>query len=257
MTLTGNPGWRLKRHGYKQIKGEHYGTPKEVWGFRTKASGDAPRRVAHDFLLTNAELFQLEAGLSGLEVQRVIRSLGATHVILRQVHARRRVYRGYVSVHMDRSGRVFLTKNRAVPAKLLPTAFEKRIDRNEAVRRARGCLPRMGRPSALRETEQLWFPREDQLVPAWKVRLTREGPREEWIIYLSARNGAILSRYDNLAQAPSGRKSSQQGKSPRKAAGARSCESWQVTFQRPASLQGRSQWPTLPLTPSRAQSASW
>jgi hypothetical protein len=53
--------------------------------------------------------------------------------------------------------------------------------------------------------ELLWFPRADKLVPAWKVRLTREAPRQEWIVYLSAYNGAILNRYDNLAEAPVGR----------------------------------------------------
>jgi hypothetical protein len=185
--------------------GEYYGTPKEVWGFRTKAVRGTPRTIARGFLLANTSLFQFEAGLAGLKVQRVILSLGAAHVILKQLHCGYRIHRSYVTVHMDHSGRVFLAKNRAVPARLLPAAFDQRINRNEAVRRARRCLPKKGRPAVLRETEQLWFPRKDELVPAWKVRLTREAPREEWIIYLSARNGAILNRYDNLAETTAGR----------------------------------------------------
>ena len=205
MTPTGKPTWRLKRRGFKQVRGDHYGTPKEVWDFRTRATRGTPRGIARDFLLANADLFQIEEGLIGLAIQRVIHSLGATHVILKQVHKGHRIHRGYMSVHMDRSGRVFLAKNRAVPARLLPAVFEKGINRNDAVRRARLCLPKKQRLATLRETERLWFPRGDQLVPAWKVRLTREAPREEWLVYLDARTGVKLSRYDNLAEAPAGR----------------------------------------------------
>lgn len=205
MTPTGKSAWRLKRHGFKQIPGDHYGTPKEVWDFRTKATRGTPRGIARDFLQANADLFKIKEGLGCLAIQRVIHSLGATHVILKQVHKGRRIHRGYMSVHMDRSGRVFLAKNRAVPASLLTIDFEKRIDRNDAVRRARLCLPKKQRLATLRETELLWFPREDQLIPAWKVRLTREAPREEWLVYLDAQTGKKLSRYDNLAAAPAGR----------------------------------------------------
>lgn len=205
MTATSKSSWRLKRRGFQQIPGDHYGTPKEVWGFRTKATRGTPRGISRAFLLANADLFQLEEDLSGLAVQRVIHSLGATHVILKQVHKGHRIHRGYMSVHMDRSGRVFLAKNRTIPARLLPTVFEKGIHQHEAVRRARLCLPNKERLATLRETERLWFPRKEQLVPAWKVRLTREAPREEWLVYLDARTGVKLSRYNNLAEATAGR----------------------------------------------------
>ena len=205
MRPTGNRTWRLKRRGYKQVPGEFYGTPKEVWGFRTEASGSAPRGIARDFLGANTDLFEIEEGRAGLEIQRVIRSLGATHIILKQVHKGRGIHRAYMSVHMDRSGRVFLAKNRTVPARLLPAVFEKRIDRDAAVRKARDCLPKKERLATVRESKLLWFPRKDRLVPAWKVRLMRQAPREEWLVYLDARPGVNLSRYDNLAQARAGR----------------------------------------------------
>jgi Fungalysin metallopeptidase (M36)/Fungalysin/Thermolysin Propeptide Motif len=195
----------LQRGDFKSIRGDYYGTPKEVWNFRTAAQRGTPTSIARGFLLANAKLFELEAGLAGLKLQRVILSLGAAHVIMRQVHDGHRVHRGYVTVHMDRSGRVFLAKNRAVPARLLPDKFEKRIDRKLAVHKARRTLPKKYRRAAVRETEQLWFPRNDLLVPAWKVRLTREQPREEWIVYVNALTGTLLNRYDNLAEAPSGR----------------------------------------------------
>ena len=197
--------WKLERGRYQAVAGEHYGTPKEVWGFRTPATRGSPRSVARAFLAANTELFELEKGLAGLEVRRVIRSLGADHVILNQVHAGLRVHRGYVTVHMDRSGRVFLGKNRSIPARLLPASFEGRITRDEALRAARRALPRKGGRAELRETERLWFPHRDRLASAWKFRLARARPKQEWLVYVNARSGGILSRYDNLAQARAAR----------------------------------------------------
>ncbi len=205
MAGTGGAALKLKRGGYKTVPGKYYRTPKELWSFRTRATGGSPEGIAREFIVANAALFRLEEGVSELAVQRVIRSLGATHVLFRQIHDGYRVHRGYVTVHMDRSGRVYLCKNRSVPPQLLPAGFDKNIGRDEAVFRARRSLPKRDRLSDVRETERLWFPREDELVPAWKVRLTRTSPREEWIVYVNARDGAVLNRYDNLAEAVRGR----------------------------------------------------
>lgn len=204
-TTSALAGLQLKRGACKKIAGQYYGTPKEVWNFRTRARAGSPQQIARDFIVANAALFGLQAGVSELVLQRIIRSLGAVHVIFKQVHAGFRVHRGYLTVHMDRSGRAYLAKNRSVPPRLLPARFESSVNRDEAIRRARRSLPQRDRESEARETERLWFPREDTLVPAWKVRLTRAAPREEWIVYLSASNGSLLNKYDNLAQASRGR----------------------------------------------------
>ena len=205
--MAGNSGFalHLKRGRYKTIPGKYYRTPKEIFNFRTAASEGSPESIARDFIVANAALFGLEAGVSELVVQKVIRGLGATHVIFKQIHDGYRVHRGYVTVHLDRAGRVYLSKNRSVPPRLLPGKFESNIGRDEAVSRARRSLPKRDRLSQVHAPEKLWFPREDGLVPAWKIRLTRTSPREEWIVYVSARDGAILNRYDNLAEAMRGR----------------------------------------------------
>ncbi len=204
MASTRVVGKRLKRGQFKSTVGEFYGTPKEVWGFRTRAAPGSPETVAQGFLAANTTLFELEDRLAGLEVRRVIRSVGAEHVILNQVHAGLRVHRGYVTVHIDRAGRVFLAKNRSVPARLLPAKFDSRLSKADLVTLARRSLPKKGGHAELREAERIWFPYRDKLAPAWKLRLTREQPRQEWIVYVNARSGTILSRYDNLAQAASG-----------------------------------------------------
>ncbi|MEX0677932.1 MAG: M36 family metallopeptidase [Pirellulales bacterium] len=143
----------------------------------------------------------LESDLGELVHQKTILSLGARHVIWQQMHAGRRVHRAYVTVHVGNRGQIYLAKNRAVPRPLLPSKAEFRLGVNEAVRRARRRLPSAGRRATEQGTEELWFPKEERLVPAWRIRLARTSPREEWIVYINARTGGFLSRYDNLSKA--------------------------------------------------------
>src|SRR5262245_26802665 len=164
-------GHRLKRGLYKSVPGKNYETPKEVWGFRGSRTAGSPEQVARGFLEADSKIFQLEDRLAGLRIQRVVRGVGSTHVIFSQQHAGRRVHRGYVTVHMDRGGRVYLAKNRSVPARLLPEKFKSELGRAEAVRKARHSLPKKYRESRLAGAEPLWYPKEKKLLPAWKVRI--------------------------------------------------------------------------------------
>ena len=58
----------LKRGQYKSVQGEHYGTPKEVYGFRTRRvpAARSPAQAARAFLSANAGLFGLADKLAGL-----------------------------------------------------------------------------------------------------------------------------------------------------------------------------------------------
>src|SRR5258706_15759729 len=118
MAGTGGAALKLKRGGYKTVPSKYYRTPKELWSFRTRATGGSPEGIAREFIVANAALFRLEEGVSELAVQRVIRSLGPTHVLFRQIHDGYPVHRGYVTVHMGRSGRGYLCKNPPVPPQL-------------------------------------------------------------------------------------------------------------------------------------------
>ncbi|MCI0451768.1 MAG: M4 family metallopeptidase [Candidatus Latescibacteria bacterium] len=191
----------LERREYRLVPGTHYGTPKELWGFRTAARATSRAR---EFLRANAVLLGLEPDLAGIARQRVVESLGATHVIFRQAHLGKRIHRAYVTVHVDGRGRVYLAKNRAMPKGLLPATRHAPVRAREAARRARRALPRRGRAAKVVGTEEMWFPVEERLVPCWRIRIERRGPPEEWIVYVNARTGGILSRYDNVAFARGG-----------------------------------------------------
>lgn len=181
--------------------GQYYGTPKELWGFRLSPVAGAVRDIAREFLRVHAELLGLAPLLHGLRFQRIVRSLGAQHVLFQQIHHRIRVHRAYVTVHLSNAGEVYMAKNRAVPTDMLPNKQTAEISAEDAVARAKQALPSAARHASLQTIEPRWFPQQDQLFLAWRVRLARTAPREEWIVYVNAMTGGILSKYDNLAQA--------------------------------------------------------
>jgi hypothetical protein len=190
----------LKKRTYKTVPGEYYGTPKEIWGFREKGTGK-PRDIARDFLCANAELLGLDKKLLGLRFQKTIRSLSAHHVIFQQVYCERRVHRAYVTVHVANDDRVYLAKNRAMPNHLITAKPKFELTKRELVRRARKSLPQESRRCETQNMEEMWYPREDRLIPVCRVRLARRRPAEEWIVYVNAATGGIVSKYDNLAWA--------------------------------------------------------
>src|SRR5262245_37029438 len=97
--------FKPRKHGsYRVVPGEFYGTPKELWGFRTSRRDDPVRRIAGEFLVANEALLGLEPGLRGLQHQRTVLSLGAKHVILQQIHAGVPIHRAYVTVHVSNGG---------------------------------------------------------------------------------------------------------------------------------------------------------
>src|SRR5262245_26531252 len=103
------------RHG-REVPGRNYNTPKELWGFRLAAQEGRPEKVARAALAANSAVLGLDGVLEELDRCRCIESAGAWHLIFSQTHLDRFIHRAYVTVHMDHRKRVYLVKNRAVPA---------------------------------------------------------------------------------------------------------------------------------------------
>ncbi len=191
----------LDTRRYKVVPGRYYGTPKEIWGFRSTPGRGTSEAIARDFLRVNAAQLGI-AGIRGrLRHARTVESLGAGHVIFQQHHLDLRIHRAYVTVHIDRSRRVYMAKNRAVPPDLLPARLKFRVAKTSARRRALRSIEASARTDRILGVERMWFPSEEKILPAYRVRVHREHPREEWIIYVEGTTGKILSKYDNLALA--------------------------------------------------------
>ena len=185
---------------YKSVPGTNYGTPKEVWGFHAPARRGSPLEIAKRFLDANSGLLGLEGVQFG--PPRIVESLGARHVILQQKFQRRRVDRAYVTVHISRSGQVYLAKNRARPLALAkPDAKFRRSERDARRRALRSVSPTGVGELTVVKVEPMWFPRKKTLRPVYRVHVRRRRPRGDWLVYVDAESGRILRKYDNLAQA--------------------------------------------------------
>ncbi|HYR74543.1 MAG TPA: M36 family metallopeptidase [Pyrinomonadaceae bacterium] len=185
--------------GFKVVPGTLYGTPKEVWGFRTKPHRGRPALIAHDFLKANKEILALE-GIR-LRRTRTIESLGAHHIIHQQRLKRLPIYRAYVTVHLGRDGHIYLVKNRALPRELAEPSAEFKVTQASARKRALRSATRKPRLARICSCERMWFPLKSKLRPAFRVRVRSRMPRQDWVIFVDGETGRILRKYDNLAEA--------------------------------------------------------
>ncbi len=186
---------------FKVVPGSAYGTPKELWGFRARPAAGTPEAVAVRFLLAHADLLGLTGLGHDLAHRKTLASVGALHVILSQRLRGIRIHRAYVTVHMDRTHRVYLVKNRAVPLDLLPPRPAATIGPAAAERVALRRVTRGVRSGHVMEVEPVWFPAKTRLHPAYRVRVQRDRPRAEWLVYVDAATGRVRSAVDNLASA--------------------------------------------------------
>ena len=188
----------MELENYREVSGQYYGTPKEVWGFSMPARPGTPRQVADATLRANSAMLKLDPRLRDLDLRKVKTTVSGSHVIYSQSYSGIPIHRAYVTVHMDRNNRVYMIKNRAVPEELLPPVEPVRITETAARRRAVDAVK--GRVRVLK-SEMMWFPRKDRLRFAYKIRVARRTPAAEWIIFVDAMTGSILSKYDNLSAA--------------------------------------------------------
>ena len=184
---------------FKVVPGTQYGSPKEIWGFHTKPRKGRPEVVAHDFIEANVDLLEL----NGIRLRRtrMIESLGAYHIIHQQRLQRVPIHRAYVTVHLNRAGRVYLCKNRAVPRDLAVPAADFKIEKSSARRRALRSVTKKEGQAKVLKAEPMWFPVRSKLRPAYRVRVQRRKPRADWLIFVDGETGRILRKYDNLASA--------------------------------------------------------
>ena len=184
---------------FKTVPGTLYGTPKEIWGFRTKPHRGRPELIAHDFLKANKNILALE-GIR-LRRTRTIESLGAHHIIHQQRLKGIPIHRAYVTVHLGRDGHIYLVKNRAVPRDLLEPAANFKVKKASALKKAMRSATKRPRLARICACERMWFLLKSKLRPAFRVRIRSLKPRGDWIIFVDGETGRILRKYDNLAEA--------------------------------------------------------
>jgi hypothetical protein len=192
---------KLSRGAYNIEPGKYYDTPKELWGFRSEPGSGSPTGIARDFLQTHSETLGLDIASLPRKPQRIIHSLGATHVIWQQHWKARRIHRAYVSIHIGANDNsVYLVKNRAAPPDVLERAVEPHIEMERATNTAIKAIRTKGEEHVVGTPELMWFPAKRLIHPAWRVRVHCTAPRAEYLVYVHAETGKVISSYDNLAE---------------------------------------------------------
>ena len=103
----------MELENYREVSGQYYGTPKEVWGFSMPARKGTPRQVADATLRANSAMLKLDPRLRDLDVRKVKTTVSGSHVIYSQSYSGIPIHRAYVTVHMDRNNRVGLLSRRS------------------------------------------------------------------------------------------------------------------------------------------------
>ena len=183
-----------------EVPGRYYRTPKELWGFLLPAVRGNPRAIARRALVTNTLRLGLDGLISAIRPRRTIQSAAAWHVIFSQHHLGRYIHRAYVTVHMDARHRIYLIKNRAVPRDLLPKSAVDEVGTRRAKEKALRSIRRRKDVVTTIAHEEVWYPVRTRLHLAHKFRFHRRSPAEDWIVYVDAGKGNVLSAYDNLAE---------------------------------------------------------
>jgi Zn-dependent metalloprotease len=95
-------------------------------------------------------------------------------------------------------------KNRAVPAKLTRPAAEFEVSQQAARRLALKSVSAKRGAARVVTLERMWFPLKSRLRPAYRVRVHRKRPRQDWLVFVDGATGQILKKYDNLSAVSAG-----------------------------------------------------
>ncbi|MGI9173900.1 MAG: hypothetical protein ACR2GR_01090, partial [Rhodothermales bacterium] len=165
--------------------------------YRIKTSdvaGSEPETVARAYLISQAEAFGLDDGLTDLQTQRVQRGPRSAHVRFQQTFAGLPVHGRHVTVNLDRTGRPSMVLSGYAPHLAELDGFDTRpaFSAAEAQSRAEALLDGPARTS---EPELVVYPSEDPQL-AWRLLAWPEGAPAEWEILLDARTGDPIRLLD-------------------------------------------------------------
>ncbi|MCS6844061.1 MAG: M36 family metallopeptidase [Caldilineales bacterium] len=174
------------------------GVPTVLRGCNPPAAGEAdPAAAARAFLERYAPALGL-ADAGELALLSVRHGLSSAHVRFQQTVAGLPVLDAYVSVHLDRNGRVQVVHSSARsrlavdPASIAVSAEQAAAAAKEAVGLVR--LRREGPPPELVVLAE----GEDVGRLAWRVMLLAAEPQGDWEVLVDAVTGAAIKRYNRL-----------------------------------------------------------
>ena len=182
-------GWKVRYNPRTAL-------PEALTGGRTARYSGTPELAAAAFFEDNKELLKVEFSALRLTLKKDF--MGVTHLQYQQYKDGIPVEFSYARVHVSESGEVSGYQGKFEPEILLNT-----VPGISGEAAAMAANADAGRRLSVSKTELVIFPDENTgaLKLAWKIRGRGNGL---WVYYISAVDGAVLLKYDDLRYACAG-----------------------------------------------------
>ncbi|MCB7129202.1 MAG: hypothetical protein J3T61_06675, partial [Candidatus Brocadiales bacterium] len=186
---SSHPDWQVRWD-------KETGAPASLLGKPMDVARGTPEAIARQFLLMNRDIFRMKTELADLTVSKISPMRRATHVVFTQSYAGIPVEGGVYAVHMTKENKVYLANgdyfdNVQVATTEPATALENAI--NTAKEDLGADLELRGIPSG----ELVILPYGANFLLSWKVAVPADEPFGEWIYFISASDGSILTGYNS------------------------------------------------------------
>jgi len=188
---TGGGAWRVRYSPKTAL-------PEALVGAKTARYPGAPSEAAFAFLNDNKDLLKVDPGQLRPVSSRTF--MGVTHLQYDQVYNSVPVEFAYVRVHVNSSGEVTGYQAKFEPGIDVPLTPALPAASAESV-----VLSALGFSARITGSSLVLFPdpaSDGALKLAWKVRARAEGTASGvWVCYVSAADGTLLFRYNDLRYA--------------------------------------------------------
>lgn len=186
---SSHPGWKVRWD-------KETGAPASLLGMPIEVTRGTPEVIARKFLLMNRDILRMKTGLSNLMVNKIAPMRRATHVVFTQSYAGIPVEGAVYAVHMTKENKVYLANGDYFDS-IEVNNTEPSIPLDEAINTAKddlgiGLIMRGSASGNL-----VILPYGADFLLTWKVTIPADEPSGEWVYFISATDGTILTGYNS------------------------------------------------------------
>ena len=205
--------WEVKMAQMKSIKAKFrkhpdYKGPREIYDIEARRISGSPRRIAETFLKRVAKEIGIKKDLSDLHFDKVKPSILGKHVFFQQYYNKEPISGGWIKVDIDKDSKVFNVLNDLVPTtalkKMGKVGKTRKVGDKDAISAALQAIggdKRGKKDIEIAGCEKCFYPAAGTVTPAWKITIRMRKPAEEWLIYVDADDGSVLSKESILKRA--------------------------------------------------------
>ncbi len=185
-----NPGnWRIRWDG-------RTGTPASIYFGKTKPYSGDPEQAARTFLEENSALTKMKSDLSNLKLSRIIAHHNISDVTFQETYSGIPVEGAEYQVHVLSDGCVDMTNGKYYPSVTAPTTVQ--VDGEASLTIAKNDIGKDAVVSGSPSKILVVLPDSGRFLLAWEVSIATKNPYGDWIYFVDACSGKIISRRSRI-----------------------------------------------------------